>query len=295
MTTITRSDDLAVLVAVADAGSFSAAAELLDIQVAKVSRVVARVEQQLAVTLFQRTTRRVELTEEGRGFVERSRIVLNQMEEAEEWLRVRHQNPSGRLRINATSPFILHQLIPHIAAFNTEFPDIQVELQAGESIDDLLEKRTDVAIRVGHLCDSTLYSRVLGRSKLFLVASPGYLEKYGYPASVENLKLHKTIGFLAPTVLNHWPVAEEQEIEPDLSANNGEIIRQLCLAGNGIACLSNFMIREDLKVGRLVKLLDDEMVSPHPRERVQAVYYRNTALSSRISVFLDFIDQRLSL
>ncbi|WP_281646463.1 LysR family transcriptional regulator [Parendozoicomonas sp. Alg238-R29] len=292
---MTRSDDLEILIAVADLGSFSRTAEMLDVQVAKVSRTVARVEQQLGITLFQRTTRRVELTEEGRGFLNICRVGLGKIVEAEEWLKSRQEAPSGKLRINAASPFIQHQLVGLIAGFNDLYPHISVELQTGESIVDLLEKRTDVAIRLGALSDSTLYSRMLGRSPLYLVGSPDYFSRYGMPKTATELRHHRILGFIAPTALNHWPVGSGVEIEPDTSSSNGEILRQLCLAGNGIACLSNFMVHKDLCNGDLVKVLEADMISPHPREQVQAVYYRNTALASRISVFLDFISDCLEL
>ena len=114
MTIISRSEDLTILIAVADSGGFSAAAQQLNIQVAKVSRAVARVEEQLNTSIFNRTTRRVELTEEGRIFIEKAREGLEKLSEAEEWLKVRHQKPAGRLRIDSASPFVLHQLTPHI-------------------------------------------------------------------------------------------------------------------------------------------------------------------------------------
>lgn len=295
MTIISRSEDLTILIAVADSGGFSAAAQQLNIQVAKVSRAVARVEERLNTSIFNRTTRRVELTEEGRIFIEKAREGLEKLSEAEEWLKVRHQKPAGRLRIDSASPFVLHQLTPHIKAFTQLHPEIKLELSSSDGIINLLEKRTDVAIRIGKLEDSTLHARTLGQSKLHLVASPDYLKKQGEPQTVEQLLACHLLGFIPPSVLNIWSVGMGVEITPWISVSSGEVLRQLCLAGNGIACLSNFMVQKDIEKGDLVTVMGEQMQSPHPRELVQAVYYRNTALSSRIKVFIDFIEQRIKL
>ncbi len=292
---ISRSDDLEILLAVVDSGGFSAAAELLGIQVARASRAVTRLEQQLGTTLLNRTTRRIELSEDGRIFVVQIRDGLARLEGAEEQLRLRHQAPAGTLRIDAASPFVLHQLVPHIQAFRKRYPQIELALTTSEGVIDLLEKRTDVAIRIGELQDSSLHSRFLGRSGLHLVASPDYLENHPEPVSSADISAHDCIGFTAPASLNDWPVGPGIRIVPALSASSGEVIRQLCLAGQGIACLSRFMIADDLAAGHLIPLLTDQMQSPHPREQVQAVYYRNTALSARITAFLDFIQPRLVL
>lgn len=294
-----RTEDLRLLVAVVDSGGFSAAARLADVPVAKVSRAVQRLEQQLDTPLLNRTTRSVTLTTEGRAFVERVREGLALLAQAEEQTRLSRERPSGPLRVDAATPFVLHQLVPLIGAFREQYPGIELELSASDDIINLLEQRTDVAIRIGRLEDSTLHSRMLGRSPLHLVASPQYLDRHGLPASPTALRDHQLLGFLNAGNLNVWPVegldSSGPNISPRLTTSSGEVMRQLCLAGQGIACLSRFMIQEDLTHGRLVSLLADRLISPHQREQVQAVYYRNTALSSRIGAFLDFITPRLRL
>ncbi|UTW14462.1 LysR family transcriptional regulator [Marinobacterium rhizophilum] len=292
---ISRTDDLEILLAVIDSGGFSAAARQLDLQVARVSRAVTRLENELDCTLLNRTTRRIELTEEGRLFIEAARAGLDRLAEAEDLLRTLKGTPSGRLRVDAATPFLLHQLVPLTGGFRASYPEVQLELMTSESIIDLIERRTDVAIRIGELSDSNLHARVLGRSPLHIVASPDYLKSAGIPATPAELQSHDLIGFAETPSLNRWPLAEPLEIQPSLCASSGETIRQLCLAGQGIALLSRFMIAEDLAQGRLITILEHEMVSPNRRERVQAVYYRNTALSSRISAYLDYIEPRLTL
>jgi len=292
---LTRSDDLQILLAVIDSGGFSAAAEALDIQVAKVSRAVSKIEKQLAVTILNRTIRRVELTDEGRQFVDSVRIGLLQIQHAEEDLVARGELPAGKLRVDAASPFVLHQLVPLIHSFNKAFPDIQLEITSNEGVVDLLEKRTDVAIRIGKLSDSTLYARPLGKSLLYIVASPEYLAKRGLPKQHSELTGHQLIGFTGAKVLNRWPLAGSDYIAPSLTASNGETVRQLALSGNGIACLSGFMVKNDIAAGRLIPLLEHGKLINTEREQINAVFYKSSSVARRISAFIDFIQPKLSL
>jgi DNA-binding transcriptional LysR family regulator len=290
----TRSDELNILLTVIDSGGFSAAASMLNIQVAKVSRTVSKIEKQLGVTLLNRTTRRIELTEEGRQFAAQIRQGLSYLEQAEAEIVERKNQPKGRLRVDAASPFVLHQLVPLVAEFNAAYPEIELELTSNEGIVDLLEKRTDIAIRIGQLDDSTLYSTLLGESPLFIVASPSYLKINGVPKQVSDLSQHKLLGFTESKTLNQWPLPMETVV-PKLMVSNGETLRQLALAGNGIACLSGFMVNQDIEQGRLVSLLHPFVISNTGRERVNAVYYKSSTLSKRITAFIDYIRPRLSL
>ncbi|PMO17092.1 LysR family transcriptional regulator [Vibrio sp. 10N.222.54.B6] len=292
---LTRSDDLEMVLTVVDAGGFSAAAEALGVQVAKVSRSVSKVELQLGVSIFNRTTRRVELTEEGRQFVDSVRVGLQMIQSAKEEIVSRGELPKGRLRVDAASPFVFHQLVPLVQSFKEAYPDIELELTSNEGFVDLLEKRTDVAIRIGKLSDSTLHARPLGKSLLHIVASPDYLAKRGVPTKPEDLSSHQIVGFAGNKVLNHWPLPNQSDVAPTVTASNGETVRQLVLAGNGIACLSGFMVQEDMAAGRLIPILEQDKLANTDRERVNAVYYKSSSVSKRISAFIDLIQPRLKL
>jgi DNA-binding transcriptional LysR family regulator len=218
------------------------------------------------------------------------------MEEAEESVTRRRERPSGRLRVDAASPFMLHCIAPHMKAFSTQYPEIRLELTSNERIVDLLEQKVDIAIRIGTLQDSTLHARALGASKLRVVASPAYLAEYGEPRTVDALRQHRLIGFTAPEQLNRWPLrggAEALKIEPALSASSGETIRQLALSHWGIACLADFMTAADVRDGRLVPILDAVLVDE--RQPVNAVYYQSASLAGRVQCFLDFIGSRVRL
>ena len=290
-----NSDDLRTFITVIDSGTLSAASVHLGQTTSGVSRALSRLEEKLATSLLTRTTRRMELTEEGHLFLERARAILGAMEEAEETIRIRRQKPAGRLCVDAASPFMLHCVVPHMAEFRALYPDIKLELSSNDQITDLIEHRTDVAIRIGALADSTLHARALSSSPLYVMASPDYLARHGTPQKPEDLAAHSLVGFAQYEQGNSWPLrhatGNSLQITPSISASSGETVRQLALAGQGIVCLADFMPRADLDAGRLVKVLEDSYTGY--RQQIHAVYYRNTQLAQRISCFLEFLQRKL--
>ncbi|VUD46730.1 HTH-type transcriptional regulator DmlR [Thalassocella blandensis] len=295
MSVKSKTEDLETFIAVVDSGSFSLAADLLDLQVARVSRAITRLEQTLDCTLLNRTTRRLELTEEGKIFLDHIRNGLNTIENGEEALRLLKGTPAGRLRVDAASPFVLHQITPLVKAFNKAYPKVVLDITSNDDIIDLLERKTDVAIRIGNLADSNLHARTLGYSSLHLVASPDYLADAAPLNHIQDLTQHQLLGFSRTATLNNWPLTENVALSFHMYASSGETIRQLCLNGLGISLLSNFMCRQDIEAGRLIEILPGNVSTPNKRESVTAVYYRNSAVSSRIQTFLDFIQPRLTL
>lgn len=291
-----RSDELQAFVSVIECGSISAAAEQSGQTPSAISRTLSRLESKLGTTLINRTTRRMDLTEEGRFFFDRAKSILEQMDDLEDHLSRHQQTPSGRLRINAALPFMQHAIVPWVGEFRALYPQIELELNACDLIIDLLEQSTDVAIRIGELADSTLHARSLGCSPLNLLASPAYLERHGRPTRVEDLAGHSLLGFSQTETLNHWPLrhadGDRLLIRPAITSSSGETVRALALAGEGIACLSHFMTHEDIRSGQLKVLLDD--CNSGYRQPINAVYYRNSQLALRIQCFLDFIQRKLS-
>jgi DNA-binding transcriptional LysR family regulator len=288
-------EELQAFRAVVDTGSITAAAQSLEQTVSGVSRALGRLEQKLETTLLRRTTRRIELTEEGHAFLSHACSILAAVDTAEEQMAARRRTPAGRLRVNAAAPFMLHAIIPLVADFRRAYPQIELVLDTDDLNIDLLERRTDVAIRIGSLHDSTLNARPLATSRLRILASADYLARHGTPQTVEDLARHSLLGFTQPASLNRWPLrgdhGDEWPVTPTLAASSGETIRQLALAGNGIACLSDFMTTADRASGALVEILSGSTVEV--RQPISAVYYRNTALTARIVSFLDFVSARL--
>lgn len=285
----TTLDEMQAFVAVVDTGSLTAAAELLGLTVSATSRALGRLEEKLQTTLLRRTTRRLELTEEGATFLAHARTILDSVDAAEEQMAARRMRPAGRLRVDAATPFMLHVLVPLVEGFRARYPDVELELNSNEGITDLIEKRTDVALRIGVLKDSTLHARLVGTSRIRVLASPAYLAHHGTPAAPEELGQHVLLGFTQPETLNDWPLRDTDgstlRIRPSIASSSGETLRQMALADLGIVCLSDFMTREDRANGRLVQLFPEQTLDV--LQPINAVYYRNTALAARITCFVD--------
>jgi DNA-binding transcriptional LysR family regulator len=291
----TTSEDFAVFVCVVESGSITAASQSLGLAPSAVSRTLSKLEEKVGTTLLNRTTRRMRLTEEGAFVLDHAKEILHRLEHLEESLTWRLHVPVGRLRINAATAFMLHAIVPHVGEFRLLHPGIELQLNTSECDIDLLAENADIAIRVGSLSDSTLRARLLGAAQLHMVASPDYVALHGSPTSVQGLAGHSLIGFSGPESQNLWPVmgsdGKSFQARPALSASSGEMIRQLALAGQGIACLAGFMTEKDVAAGCLVRLMPDAMKCQ--LQPVHAVFYRNSALSIRVQCFLDFIEPRL--
>jgi len=288
-------DEIQNFIAVVDTGSITSAAQQLDQTVSAASRTLGRLEQKLQTTLIRRTTRRIELTDEGEAFLERAREIVAAVEGAEEAMATRRARPAGRLRVDAATPFMLHVVAPLVAGYRERFPDVELELHTSEGYIDLLERRTDVALRIGRLKDSTLHAKPIGTSRIRLLASPAYLKKHGTPRNVADLASHTLLGFTEPDSLNDWPVLDAKRqpvhVRPALSSSSGETLRHLALGGNGIVVLSDFMTWEDRQAGTLVEVLAKQTVEH--RQPINAVYYRNTAISARIASFVDYLAETI--
>lgn len=205
-------------------------------------------------------------------------------------------SPKGLLRIDAATPIVLHILIPFVAIFRKQYPDIHLSLVSSETFVNLIERKVDVAIRAGHLTDSSLRARPLFKSYRKIIASPNYLEQHDEPKSPQDLLHHTCLTFTEPASLNMWPVkgidGQLMEVTAGISSNSGETLRQLCLAGNGIACLSDFMVNKYIQNGQFVEVLKDEL-QPVPLP-FHAVYYSDRVVSQRIRVFIDSLTQYLA-
>lgn len=288
-------EELIIFVAVVESGSFSRAAEQLNQANSAISRAVKRLEMKLDVSLLNRTTRQLSLTEEGSRYFRNVQQILQAMAAAENELTESKRTPRGLLRIDAATPVLLHLLMPLVKPFRERYPDIILSLVSSENFINLIERKVDVAIRAGHLIDSSLRARPLMTSYRKLVATPGYLAEYGVPSMITELENHMCLGFTEPSSLNQWPIALPNgqliEIKPGISSNSGETLKQLCLQGNGITCLSDFMIDKEINSGELVELFAGLRL---PVELpLSAVYYSDRAVSTRIRAFVDFISERL--
>jgi DNA-binding transcriptional LysR family regulator len=288
-------DVLIAFVEVIDTGSFSAAAERLGQTPSGVSRTIARLETLLGMALIKRTTRRLDLTEEGEWLLARARKLLTDLQETEEQLAARLSQPAGLVRLNAATPVLDHLVAPLIADFMDAHPLVRLELIGGETVVDLIEERTDLAIRIGPLADSTLNARRLGASRLRILASPSYLARHGTPKTVAELARHRLLGFTAPASLNIWPLPQNGgsgfPVQPAVAASSGETLSHLTLNGAGIACLADFLTVNATANGLLVPVLE-ELTLPWTQP-VWTVFYKQGALAPRVGVLVNFLAQRL--
>ena len=273
-------------------GTMSAAAEMLGQTASGVSRGLSRLEEDLGVTLLTRTTRRMELTEEGALFLQKARGIVASLEEAEECMRMVHQQPAGRLRVDAPAPVMLHCVVPHVAEFRRAYPQITLELTSNDRIVDLMEHRSDVALRAGPLTDSTCTPARCARAALAagqsrLHRAPGraegrtnccntscWLHAAGKPERLAAAPRGRL------QLRHHPPRWPPPAARPSTSWS--------CAAGIA-ACLSDFMVRDELADGRLVKVMEHAYTDYQP---LNAVYYRNTQLSRR-TLCPDFIAARM--
>ena len=289
-------DALVGFIAVIETGSFTAAAERIGQTPSGVSRTISRLESQLGTALITRTTRRLDLTEEGKWLFARAREILAELQYTEEQLRTRLARPTGLVRVNAATPVLNYLVAPLMTEFLDKYPLLRLELISGETVIDLIEERVDIAIRIGLLADSTLNARRLGTSRLNLLAAPAYLTRYGMPREVKDLFEHRLLGFTVPTSLNIWPLAANEKdglpVQPVIGTSSGETLLHLAVAGAGVVCLANFMTRSEVASGRLVPIL--ETVTLPWSQPVWAVFYKQGALAPRVSALVEFLVERLT-
>ena len=291
---INRSGEMEVFVRVVELGGFSAAARAFRMTPSAVSKLVARLEDRLGARLVHRNTRGLKLTSEGCVFYERSVRLLADLEEAERGVTT-SETPSGRVRVNANVPFGTHILLPRVQDFLARHPAITLDITLTDQVVDLLEERTDVAIRAGPLKPSNLIARKLGETRYAIVGSPAYLQRVGTPKKVADLERHNRLGFSYVRAVQHWPFVERGATVSvpcvgNVQASDGEALRHLALGGVGLARLAGFQVREDLKAGRLVAVLEDQ--DSGDTEAVHAVFLDAAGhLPARVRVFLDYFSQ----
>ncbi|QHE90476.1 LysR family transcriptional regulator [Pandoraea fibrosis] len=290
---VNRSGDMEVFARVVELGGFSAAARALHMTPSAVSKLIARLESRLGARLFNRSTRRLQLTPEGTSFHERALRVLADIEAAEREAAA-GAVPRGLLRVNSSVPIGSLYLLPVIPAFLAKYPEIRLDLTLTDTVVDLLEQRADVAVRAGPLRDSRLVARKLGESRVHVVASPEYLARNGPLRSPADLIHHNVMAFNFDRQVQGWPfldgaggITHYPQIG-NMVVSDGDTMRKLAIEGLGLARHSRYHVDADLRAGRLVTVLED--YNPGDLEPVHAVYVgQGGHLPARVRAFLDFL------
>ena len=290
--------ELQTFVQVAQQGSFSAAARLREISPSAVSKIVARLETRLGVQLLRRSTRRLELTAEGEQLLEQGRQLLA------DWLALessvtRQGQPTGVVRINASSSTGNRLLVPLVGPLMQTWPGLQLDLSFTDHVVDLIAARADIALRWGELPSSDMVARKLGHTRQVIVASPDYLQRFGRAQHPDELAGHVRIGWNYPRAIPHWPFvvagkAVTVSMGEVLRVNDGEAMANLAKAGAGLARLSLYHAWEDLHAGRLQVLLED--FNPGDLQPIHAVYVGKPGqLPVRTRAVLDFLASHVDL
>jgi len=276
---------------VAEEGGFAPAARSLAISTSAVSRQVMELEDWLGKQLLSRTTRHVSLTDAGRDYLEQCRDLVTAMDELEAQARDQRQEPQGKLRMTAPMFMGRKLLGPMLPGFLAQYPAVEVELKLLDRFVNLIDEGFDLALRIGKLQDSTLIARKIGDFKISLVASPGYLEQSGEPKSFSDLKQHNCLVDSAPEHGARWPLERKGKsslrISGNFTVNDGELVRDLALAGSGVALLPTFFVENDVVEGKLTSLISDQM--PELDAGIYLVYPQAKYLSNTIRAFIDYV------
>ena len=274
---------------VAALGSFTAAAAELGITASAVSKQVRALEERLGVRLLQRTTRRVSLTPEGRGFFERLRDVLADAQEAELEVAQLRSELRGALRVGAPMDFGRAHLAEPLAAFAAAHPALSLEIEFSDRFVDIVEEGFDVVIRIGDLPDSSLVARRLAPCRRVLCAAPGYLAEHGTPGTPRELRGHVRLGY-AYEAERSWRFRNGDRVGVPIRhrTNNGHMLVALAREGLGIALVPTFLVADELRAGRLVSVLEDSLVG---EIGIHAVYTDRRLLSNKVRRLIDFLSE----
>jgi len=291
-------ESLRAFTQVVESGGFAAAARAMGLSRSAVNKLVLNLEAYLQTQLLYRTTRKVTPTDAGRAFYQRCTAILADLEEAELALSRLQAEPKGSLRINAPMTFGTLHLAPRLGEFMAQYPDLKIELVLNDRFIDPINEGFDVTVRIAQApVASGLIVHQLAPSPVVLCAAPAYLRQHGSPTTPEQLQQHACLHYgpmapgtpwylTGPDGTNHGVM-----VQGPLCSNNGEVLQASVLAGLGIALLPTFIVGDDLRQGRLHRILTDYQPAPLS---IYALYPVNRHLSTKVNVFIEFLQRRLA-
>lgn len=288
-----RIDAMQAFVTVADLQGFAPAARKLGLAPSAVTRLIAALEERLGARLLQRTTRSVTLTDAGSRYLERIRRILADLEEAEEAVEGERTRPVGRLVISAPVGFGRLHVSPMVTAYLKRYPDVGADLRLSDRMINLVEEGVDLAVRIGHLPDSTLVARHVGEMRRIVVASKDYLNARGEPKRPADIAAHDTIQFGAISATPDWRFLEQGEEvrvspRPRFSSNSADAAIQYAEAGGGLTRVLAYQAAAALKAGRLTIVLAKFEQPPLP---IHIVYPTSRLLSAKVRTFIDLVTE----
>ncbi|HEX7791499.1 MAG TPA: LysR family transcriptional regulator [Afipia sp.] len=286
-----RIDAMQAFVAVADLEGFAPAARKLGLSPSAVTRLVAGLEERLGARLLQRTTRSVTLTDVGTRYLERARRILGDVEEAEASAQAERTQPSGKIVVSAPLMFGRLHVGPLMSRYLKQYPEVTAELRLSDRMVNLVDEGVDLAVRIGHLADSSVVARNVGDMRRLVVASPGYLKKHGKPVKPSDLAGHEIIQFTGNSSLSEWRFTENgREVRVPHSSrfatNSTDAAVRHAEQGGGLINVLAYQVAEPLKAGRLKILLADYEPPPLP---IHVVYPTSRLLSAKVRSFVDLV------
>jgi DNA-binding transcriptional LysR family regulator len=286
-----RIDAMLAFTAVADLGGFAPAARKLGLSPSAVTRLIAALEERLGARLLQRTTRSVALTDAGTRYLERARRILADVEEAEASVQDERTRPSGRLVVSAPIGFGRIHVSPVMSEYLKRHAEVSGELRLADRMVNLVEDGVDLAVRIGHLPDSSLVARHVGEMRRIVVASPGYLKAHGEPKTPEAIAAHQTIQFGGATASPDWRfVRDGNEVRvtpvPRLTTNSADAAIGYAVRGGGLTRVLAYQAADAVKAGRLKILL--AKFEP-PSLPIHLVYPTSRLLSAKVRAFVDLV------
>lgn len=280
---------------VAEHTSFSRASEELNITRPAVSQAITQLEEHLQVKLFNRTTRRVELTPEGDLYYHHVIDILERMEQMEEQLQVPFDGPAGRIRVEVCPSIAKAFLLPHILSFQEEYPNIEILLGMNSSNLNFNESAIDFSFQLGSVTQPEVMSHELGMVDFVCCASPLYIKKHGAPKSLEALSEHKAINYFSQNTgrVIPWPFIENNNVhniimEHDIAMNDIETCLEYAAAGKGIVVVSQFLAKPKIKEGLLIPILEDNPIAPQP---LNMIYGMNKTTNKKLQTFIDWMNR----
>ena len=287
--------EMQTFASVVDAGSFVRAAESLDMSKAAVSRYVADLEERLGVRLLHRTTRKLSLTEEGRAFHVRCKVLLGELEEAESEITASSAQASGLVKINVPVTFGIMYLAPLWSDFMAANPRVTLDVTLSDRVVDLVEEGYDLAVRIGSLPNSSLISRKLASTRMVLCASPAYLKKHGHPKHPADIAEHTVLAYSLLAMGDHWelegpPGKVKVLVHPVMRTNSGDTCRAAALKHQGIILQPSFLVEEDLRSGALVEFMPQYRSAEFG---IYAVYPSRQYVSAKVRLLIEFLAKAL--
>lgn len=278
-------------VEVAKQGSFVAAAKILGLSTSSTSRLVMDLEESLGgIQLLRRSPRQIALTETGERFLERCTEIVGLTDDMLREATALHDEPRGTLHVAAAAHPMRRRIAPLLPAFLERHPQIRLNFHLQNEQIDLIAEGIDVAIRIGHLSDSTLVARKCGDVALRLTASPDFIVKHGMPASLEALASFPCLSDMAPSYGHRWPIGPATDVQGPITANDGEVIHDMTLSGLGISLLPDFFVEDDIAAGRLIPLFPGEI---DLKLGIYLVYPATRKVTPAVRAFVDFIAANL--